>query len=666
MDANTRVAVTTQRPLGLRLQALRMHDAVSQPYEMAVELAAEDPDLDYEALLGKELGVRLTQPDGRERHVHGLVAHIEAAGSQGRLALFRAAVRPALWFLHQAVDSRIFQNRSVPDIVIEGVLKACGIDAVENELSAQYAPRAYCVQYGESHFDFVNRLLEEEGIHYFFRHEARRHVLVLCDSTRAYHPLPGAGTVHYRPQSSARIASGGEGMTDWRERGEVVPRGVTLRDYDFRKPRMPVTGITRSAPPQGLMFDQFEFPAGVQDRAAAEARAGLRREALQGGQRDFLGQANVFELGVGRAFRLSGHPRERLNQDYLVTGATHELTSGEVERGSMEQAPGFRWTSSIVARARRQGVFRPLRRTPRPVMRGPQTAVVTGPQGQEIHTDAYGRVKLLFHWDRGGPRDDGSSCWVRVAQGAAGRQWGQLWLPRVGDEVVVDFLDGDPDRPLVTGCVANAERMPPLELPAQRTRSTFKTRSTPDGGKDNFNELRFEDQRGAEEIYLHAERDFTRVVENDDQLRVGFDKRSPGNQSVAIFNDQTVEVGSAGCAGGSQRTTVWQDREVRVCHGDNRLRVEQGNSEVQVAAGTHTIEAAVAIVLRVGNNSITIDRQGIRLEGLQISASGDLGVKVQGLQVQVRSQTTLDLSGLCTTVEAQALTALQGALVLIN
>jgi type VI secretion system secreted protein VgrG len=666
MNANTRVTVTTKRSLGLRLQALHMHEAVSQPYELSLELAAEDADVDYADLLGEALGVRLTHPDGRERHFHGLVAHVEAAGSQGRLALFRAAVRPALWFLHQSVDSRIFQNRSVPDIVIEGVLKARGIDAVENELSARYAPREHCVQYGESDFDFVSRLLEEEGIHYFFRHEARRHVLVLCDSTRAYQALPVSGTVPYRPQSFARMVGGGEGVTDWRERGEVVPRGVALRDHDFRKPRMPVMGITRSAPPQGLMFDQFEFPAGVQDRAAAEARAGLRREALQGGQRCFLGQGNVFELGVGRAFTLSGHARERLNQDYLVIGATHELVSGEVERGSMQQAPGFRWTSSITARARRQGVFRPPRRTPRPVMRGPQTAVVTGPQGQEIHTDAYGRVKLLFHWDRSGPRDDGSSCWVRVAQGAAGRHWGSLWLPRVGDEEVVDFLHGDPDRPLVTGAVANADRMPPLELPAQRTRSTFKTRSTPDGGEENFNELRFEDQRGREEIYLHAERDFTRVVENDDRLRVGFDKQSPGNQSVAVFNDQTVEVGSAGCAGGSQRTTVWKDREVRVCHGDDRLRVEQGNSEVKVAAGTHTIEAAVAIVLRVGNNSITIDRQGIRLEGLQIVASGNLGVKVEGLQVQVQSQTTLDLKGLCTTVDAQALAALKGALVLIN
>ncbi len=670
MDANTQVTVTT--PLSgveLKLRSLRMVDALNRPFEIELELACEDFDLDFGKLLGQGVGVHLKQPDGASRDFHGLVAQLELAGSSGRFAVYRASLRPWLWFLKDSVDSRVFQDRSVPALVKSEVFKHRGFDAVDDQLTGSYPAREYCVQYGESDFDFASRLLEEEGITYYFRHERQRHVLVLCDSARAHRPARGHETIEYRPHTGADAGAGMDaepGLRDWREQRGVVPGAFAVADHDFTKPRTRILG--RSSAPakqEHAAFEQFEFPGGAADTGAAEARAKIRREALQGAQRRFAGSGNPFGLGVGHSFKLRRHRRASLNQEYLVTGATHHLVSAEYEHGSFDDAPSFTLDSQFVATTTTQ-THRPLRATPRPSMSGPQTAIVTGPSGSEIHTDKYGRVKVRFFWDRAGRADDRSSCWVRVSQASAGRQWGQMLLPRVGEEVIVDFLHGDPDQPIVTGRVYNADNLPPDALPAHKTRSTWRSRSTPNGGDANFNELRFEDKLGEEQVYLHAERDFVRVVENNDSLKVGFEKKQDGNQSIAVYNNQSVEVGSAGCADGSQTLKVWKNRTTTIQTGDDRLTLKTGSRSVKVDAGSHTIEAQVAITFKVGQNSITIDQGGITIRGLQVKVEGQTSVKVEALQVGVEARTALDLSGLCTRVDSKALLTMKGALVQIN
>jgi type VI secretion system secreted protein VgrG len=677
MDANTSAVVHSALPEGtLMLRSLHMDAALGRPFEIELELLSDGFDLDIDALVGQPLGVHLARPDGATRDFHGVVAAIESAGATGRLGRWRASVRPGLWFLKDAIDSRVFQNRTVPQIVKDDVLKPRGVDDIDDRLTGTYAAREYCVQYGESDLDFVHRLLEEEGIHYWFRHEQDKHVLVLCDSAQAH---AEAGAIDYRP-GAARGRDAHEGLAEWREVQEVVPATVVVGDYDCTKPKVLLRG--RSSLPPSATQDQerFEFPGGFADNAAGDARARMRLEALQAGRRRFHGTGNPLGLGAGARFTLAQH--ERLGGDYLVIAATHALVSDEYEHGALEAGPSFRMDSTFTALPAATP-YRPPRLTPRPAMRGPQTAVVQGPAGQEVHVDSMGRVKIRFFWDRLGAYDDTASCWVRVSQGAAGAHWGHLAMPRVGDEVVVDFLDGDPDRPIVTGRVYNADRVVPLDLPAQKTRSTFRTRSTPGGGEDNFNELSFEDQAGQEQVYFHAERDFVRIVENDDVLKVGFDKKANGDQRVDIHNNQTIAVGESGCAEGSQRLTVWKDRAATVKTGDDHLTLEQGSRTatiaqddtltvqrgdlaVKVEAGKHTLEAAVSITLKVGDNSITIDQQGITIKALQVKVEGETGVKVQGLQVKVEATTALELAALCTKVDSQALLTMKGALVQIN
>jgi type VI secretion system secreted protein VgrG len=677
MDANSSVVVKSALPDGtLMLRALRMTDALSRPYEIELELLAEGFDIATEDLVGRPLGVHVTRPDGSARDFHGLVASIEAAGATGRFSLWRAYLRPRLWFLGQAVNCRVFQHRSVPQIVKEDLLKPLGIDAVDERLTGTYPAREYCVQYGESDLDFVHRLLEEEGIWYRFRHEADKHVLVLCDSPQAH---ADGGSVDYRPQGSTRIDAH-EGLSAWHEAHEAVPAAVVLADHDFEKPAVALQGRSVQETSPALDMEQFEYAAGFMENAAGEARARVRLEGLQAARRRFHGTGNPFSLAAGCKFTLERH--ERLGGAYVVIAASHELASQEFEHGALEDAPSFRLTSSFTAIPGATS-WRPPRRTPRARMRGPQTAVVQGPAGQEVHVDTMGRVKIRFFWDRLGAHDDTASCWVRVAQAAAGRHFGHMAIPRVGEEVVVDFLDGDPDRPIVTGRVYNADQTVPLDLPGEKTRSTIRTRSTPGGGEENFNELRFEDKMGAEEVYFHAERDFLRVVENNDTLRVGFDKKDSGDQRIEIHNNQTVTVGESGCADGSRRLTVWKDRVATVKTGDDRLTLEQGSRtttiaqddqltvqrgdrSVKVAAGKYALEAAQSITFKVGGNSITIDQQGITIKAAQVKIEGEAGVKVQGLQVKVEATTALDLAALCTKVDSQALLTMKGALVQIN
>lgn len=666
MKANTTAVISS--PLGrdaLKLRKFVMNDGLSRPFQIELEVVSEDFDLDFDKLLGAGMGVELTRPGNGKRHFHGLVSHISLAGHTARQAIYQISLRPWLWFLKHTSDCRIFQDKSVPEIVRQEVCKKKNFSDVENMLSGRYAKREYCVQYCESDFAFVSRLMEEEGIYYYFKHEQNKHTLVLCDSAKAHAAAQGYEKIAYRPQDKPANYHY-EVLTEWRETREVVPGAHALASFDFEKPRQKLTGNSAApaAHAQGAL-EVFDFPGGFKETDKGEALAQIRREQVQLPARRYLGAGNPQGVGVGNTFRLSAHRRDKLNREYLVVAAQTWLESNESEFGATKDAASYRYRSTLECIASDHR-FGPPRVTPKARIRGPQTAIVVGPKSDEIHTDKYGRIKLKFHWDRHGSSDEKASCWVRVSQAAAGKGWGQVFIPRVGQEVVVGFIDGDPDCPLVTGQVYNADQMPPYELPKHQSRSTIKTHSTPGGSDANFNELRFEDKKGEEEIYLHAERDFNRVVENNDALKVGFEKKEQGNQTVDIYNNQTITVGASGCGEGSQTLTVWQDRKTTLRNGDDRLTLNKGDQSIKLDAGAQTVEAAKSITLKVGQNSITIDQSGITLKGIQIKIEGQAGVTVEGLKVAVTAETALDLSGLCASVDGNAALKMSAPIVKIN
>jgi type VI secretion system secreted protein VgrG len=294
--------------------------------------------------------------------------------------------------------------------------------------------------------------------------------------------------------------------------------------------------------------------------------------------------------------------------------------------------------------------FRPSRITPKPMIHGIQTALVVGPSGEEIWTDKYGRVKVQFYWDREGKKDDKSSCWIRVGHPWSGKNWGAIHIPRIGQEVLVSHMEGDPDRPLITGMVYNAETMPPYGLPDNKTQSGIKTRSSKNGGSDNFNELRFEDKKDQEEVYFHAEKDFNRVVENNDSLKVGFDKKDDGNQSIEIFNNQDVKIGTSQSKDGSQTIQIWKNRSTELKMGNDDLHLDMGNQTTKLDLGQSQTEAMQSIELKVGQSSIRLDQMGVTIKGMMITIEGQMMTEVKGMMTQVIGNAMLQAQGAITMI----------------
>ena len=640
------------------LRSMKMEDELGRPFRIELDLQHRSFQVDFDKLLGKGMCVEM-QTTGGVRFFHGIVAQIEHAPTASRFAIYRAVLRPWLWLLTRTQDCRIWLDKPVPEIIKDGIFKDHGFTDFMVQLSGTYKPREFCVQYRESDFDFASRLMEEEGIYYFFEHDKTKHTLVLCDASTAHKAVPHYLEVPYRAASDEAIYER-EVITEWRELKEVESGGYVITNFDFEKPTTNLEG--RSIVPAShaqSKFEVFDYPGVHLQQADGDKYARVRREELQLPHQRYLGAGNPRGVGVGNLFTLSDHPRNALNKEYLVCAARHDLASTQHELGAQGEHIGFRFGSEIQAIDKTRP-FRPERRTSKPMIRGPQTAIVAGPRGDEIYTDKYGRVKVKFHWDRHSKADEKASCWIRVAQAWAGKKWGHLYIPRIGQEVMVEFLEGDPDRPIITGRVYNFDQMPPYDLPAEHTKSTIKTRSTLKGDDQTFNELRFDDKKGREEIYFHAERDFNRVVENNDTLKVGFDKKDPGDQTIEIFNNQVVTIGRSGTKDGSQTFTILKDRTATLKQGHDTLKIDtgnrsttikQGNDTLKIEAGSQTVEAMQSITLKVGANKIVIDQQGITLEGIQIAIKGTA---------------TLDAKSPLTTVAGTGILTLQGGLVKIN
>jgi type VI secretion system secreted protein VgrG len=668
-QANREVDVTTALGTDVLLfERMSGTEQLGRLSEYRVTMLSTKPDLKIADVLGKPLGVHIDLPAGGKRHFNGVVTRFASSGWHGSLCRYEAVVHPWLWLLTRSSNCRIFQDKSVLDIV-----KAVCADAVYGglvelsvaALSGTYAALPYCVQYRETDFNFVCRLLEEAGIYFFFTHDETKHTMVLADSYGAHQSIAGYEAVEFSGESGRRIVDQ-EAVYSWEAGGEIQSSGYTLNDFDFEKTAASNSGGLRvkstiAAAFSQTAFEMYDYPGGYVAAADGTALARGRMEALHGQCEEIRADTNARGLFPGGLFKLKEHPRSDQNREFLVTGASYDITGDDYSTGG--DAPGeFQCRFTAVGK---EHSYRAPRHMVKPVVQGPQTAMVVGKAGEEIWTDKYGRVKLQFHWDRDGKEDEKSSCWVRVAQGWAGKGWGAMFIPRIGMEVIVSFLEGDPDRPLVTGCVYNGDAMPPYALPAEQTKSTFMSKSSKGGG--GYNEIRFEDKKDSEEIYVQAEKDFKRVVKNNDVLAVGFEKKDKGDQTITIKNDQSLDVGhdqtihvvndQTQNIDHDQIETIKNDQTLKV---DNNQKLDVGGNQTVAITGdqkvtvskTIVIEATTSIELKVGGSSIKIEPAKITVKSAEIMVQSDANTTVK--------------AGAMMTVKSGAVMTIEGALVKIN
>jgi len=579
-QSNRRFTVST--PLdddALVLRKLSGSEKLSGLFEFDLELHSNDIDIKHEDLLGENVTVGIELPDGEIRHLNGFVSQIAMEGYDDRHVVYRATLSPWFWFLTRTSDCRIFQEMTVPDI-IKKVFNDHGFSDFQDLLTATYRTWEYCVQYRETDFNFISRLMEQEGIYYFFTHEDGKHNLVMADAPSAHETVSGYDTVpFFPPDDNGRRER--DHLQSWKASKQIQPGSYALTDYDFKAPKKSL--MASSEVPRDHTASEFEiydYPGEYTESADGDHYVKARIQELQAQHEILQGDGDAAGLTTGAAFTLSDFPREDQNRKYLIISASYDLSSSGLEGGGDNQE---RFHISIQAMDAEQS-YRAPRSTPKPAVQGVQTAVVVGPKGEEIHTDEFGRVKVQFHWDRYGEANENSSCWIRVAHIWAGKSWGGIHTPRIGQEVIVDFLEGDPDQPIITGRVYNKDNMPPYELPANKTQSGMKTRSSKGGDATNFNEIRFEDKKDSEEVYVHAEKDYNSHVENDQDTTVEHDQSNTiGNdQSNTIGNNQStdVAVNQTNTIGGNQSTDVAKNQTNTV--SGNRDTMVKGNHSESV------------------------------------------------------------------------------------
>ncbi|NJD04979.1 MAG: type VI secretion system tip protein VgrG, partial [Methylococcaceae bacterium] len=487
--------------------AIRGSEEISRLYEYQLEvLGPSDKDIMPDQLLGKQIKVNVPmEDDSGMRCFSGYVAefvHDEEAVSGA--PKYTLTLVPWLWFLTRTSDCRIFQNLTGPEI-IKDVLKKRGLTAIDDKIRGSHPQRVYCVQYRETDFNFISRLMEEEGIFYFFKNDQ----LVLMDDSSGCPKVTGLSTLKYFPPENQERRDHIH-VYSWVLNNRLQSSKYVLKDFNFTTPTTDLKAekeLFKVKPPGG--GDQYDYPGAYEDTGKGREYAKVRIQALQAEYERYQGESTSFHMKAGSTFTLEQHPRATFNQEYLVTAINFWIQSNEYTSSSNvgSEVVKHMAVSAIPASV----PFKAAQRTPKPVVRGPQTAIVVGPKGEEIHTDKYGRVMVAFHWDRLTKRDEKSSCWIRVSQAWAGKGWGGIMIPRIGQEVIVDFLEGDPDQPIITGRVYNADQLVPYALPANMTKSGLQSRSTKGAGADNFNEIYMEDKKGSELLSIRAEKDMKTV-----------------------------------------------------------------------------------------------------------------------------------------------------------
>lgn len=711
----------------LLLVGLSGSESISRLFRFQLDLKAENKnakDIAFDKLLGQKVSVQLLQADGKPRYFSGICSRFSQGDRDETFADFRMEIVPQFWLLTHCAQSRIFQQKSVPDILKEALQ---GLD-VTYELQGTFDKRDYCVQYRETDFNFVSRLMEEEGIYYFFKHSADGHKMVVANTPQSHTDMPGASNVTFESLQAGHLRKE-DRIYEWEKSQELRAGKYTLRDHCFE---LPDKDLKADKPIQDSVqvgkvshklkvggndkLELYDYPGEYAQRFDGVDPGGGDRSAdiqkiFQDNKRtvdirmqeEALGSVMINAASGCRqwtsGFKFTLNRHDDADGSYVVTSAQHSARQADYrsEQGEFNYHNTFTCIPAALP-------FRPPRVTPKPVIHGTQTAVVVGQSGEEIFTDKYGRVKVQFHWDRQGKKDANSSCWVRVGSIWAGKQWGGVHIPRIGQEVIVAFEEGDPDRPIIIGSVYNADMMPPYKLPDNKTQSGLKSRSSLKGGTDNFNELRLEDKKGSEQIYFHAEKNFDRVVENNDTLKVGTsnsDYTDDGSRTVEIWNNHSLKVGAgtSNAKDGSQTIDIYHNRTetvqtgnetvtiqkgnrtVNVNTGDDTHNVKQGNRTVNVSTGndTHNInqgnravvinmgndslaikmgnqstkldlgssstEAMQSITLKVGQSSVTIDQMGVTIQGMMVKINGQVQTQVQGTMTQIQGSAMTQITG---------------------
>jgi type VI secretion system secreted protein VgrG len=613
---------------GFRVYAFSGVEEVHKPYEYDIELVHESACVDFTELLGQPACLSVADKSGGVRHVHGVVRQLTQLHTANRRTHYRCLLVPRLWFMGLTTDHRIFQNLSVPQI-IEQILteqKFTG-DSYSFKCFFDYEPREYCVQYGETSLHFISRLCEEEGIYFYFEHLQDRHVL--CFSDREGGPrIDGESLLRFHPGAGTETDTATVKTVEF---GQVIGSdSVAFREWNFEKTHLSLavgqaeTDARKAPVPAGMTLEEYRYPHLYQLQKEGRHYADIEMLRHLSQSRRIKATTDVSRMVPGFTFELDDHHRQEMNARWWVVRVEH---GGEQPQVLEHEAPdrGMTYSARIVAIPDTTR-FVPASEHPRKPIIGMQTAIVTGPAGEEIFPDRYGRVKVQFHWDRLGAHDENTSCWIRVSQGWGGSLYGTMAIPRIGHEVIVSFLEGDFDRPLITGRVYNSANPVPYRLPENKTRTVFKSLSSPGGG--GFNELRIEDNAHQEEIYAHAEKDVNVHVKND------------WKEHILRDQHRTIDNFSYSLVKGEDQQTVEKDRKVELL-SDDHLTV-RGSShdstgqkwllktggETHVKSGVKTVlEAGSELTLKVGGNFVKLNASGVTIVGkkVKLNAGGGAG-----------------------------------------
>src|SRR5258706_941366 len=680
-QTSRQIAIAT--PLGedvLLFRHATITEYLGRMFQMEEDVFSAEP-FKFSDIVGQNATIRLEQRDGNIRYFNGFVTRIMHTGGSERVAHYRLTLSPWLWFLTRTSDCRIFQKIKVPDIIVQVFREKGFTDFSIENLHGTYTEREYCVQYRETDFNFVSRLMEEEGIYYYFKYEDGKHTLMLCDSSASHAAYPGYEKIPYFPPNDGSREQ--EYIWEWQIEQEVQPGKYAVTDYNFQTPGTDLSNTSTMAREHATPdFEMFDYhPGRYKESGERERVQKTRLDEYQASHEIVRGEGNVRGMSCGCTITIEGHSDAQDGKEHLVTSVVHELESDDFssQDDGDSDAPIYECTFTAILGSQQ---FRPKRITPKPLVCGAQTAFVTGPSGEEIHTDEFGRVKVQFHWDRAALGDDTTSCWVRVAQIWAGKTWGFIFLPRIGQEVIVTFLEGDPDQPLIIGTVYNAENMPPYKLPDNKTQSGIKTDSSKGSGGNN--ELRFEDKKGDEKIFMHAEKDQHMRVKNDWVEYIGNDQhlhikrdhivKIERDEQQAITRDQIEQIGRDHklIIAGDQSIEIKKSHSMTVTEDVAEVfkanHHEETTGDLFLHAENICIEGKTNITIKVGDSYIAIEKDGIKISTsgqIAIEATKTLDMKSTGAMT-IKSDATAEMSSSATTVKSDGATTIKGATVGIN
>lgn len=635
-------------------------EGMSQAYAFQLDLLSTAPDIEPAELLRTPVLVTLRLDNDETRLFHGICTRFSQGVKRDDLTTYRAEIVPWLWFLRLSRESRIYQELTVPEI-LEQVFERLGYADFELRLTRSYPARTFCVQYRETHFDFVSRLMEEEGIFYYFEHSEDKHLLVLSDDSSLSGAAPGGETARYTLEDTHVD----EVIWELDREHAVHTTKVTLSDYDFEQPALDML--------RGQGDDEFEelydYPGRYTEPDEGERLALLWLEAEEMSRQTVQGEGNMRGFVPGFHFTLQDHYRRDANGKYLITQVQHLATAGQFRAWDSNAGLDYQNTFTCIP----DGTpYRAPRRAPRPLIHGSQSALVVGPAGEEIHTDRYGRVKVQFYWDRDGQRDENSSCWIRVTTPWGGKGYGSVSIPRIGNEVLIAFEEGDPDRPVIIGSLYNADQTPPFDLPGAGITMGMNSRSSPGGGGNN--QIALIDTKGKEMVNIHAQYDMTTTVEHDD--------------TQSVKNDRTISVD------GTHTETIKKDTSITVTEGNLTETVTAGDLTETISAGSQTtsvdkdikissettlihLTAATEIKLEVGASSLLMKADGtIKLKGVQVAVEGkgggavaisaDTSVEAKGLTVMLKGDGMVSIEAPQVMSDGTATNIVKGGMVMLN